>query len=119
MSRAQYEEIRSAGALNRVRGMDFGWSLNPYQGCVRGCHYCFAWCYHLLRDMNAGGDFTGVISVKTNVAELLRMELSRPSWKYETVAVGASTDPYQPIEGSYRRSAGAFRPTPTGAAPWG
>ena len=102
MNRAQYEEIRSASALNRVHGMDFAWSLNPYQGCVHGCHYCFARRYHLLRDMNAGGDFTGVISVKTNIPELLRKELSRPSWKYETVAIGTSTDPYQPIEGSYR-----------------
>ena len=101
-SRVEYQEIQTARALNRVKGMDFGWSLNPYQGCVHGCHYCFARRYHLLRDMSAGDDFTGVISVKTNVPELLRKELSRPSWKYESVAVGTATDPYQPIEGAYR-----------------
>ena len=102
MSKVVYEEIQAASALNRVNGMDFKWSLNPYQGCVHGCHYCFARRYHLLRDMSAGDDFTGVISVKTNVPDVLRRELSRPSWKYETVAIGTSTDPYQPIEGKYR-----------------
>ena len=102
MSKVVYEEIQAAGALNRVNGMDFKWSLNPYQGCVHGCHYCFARRYHLLRDMSAGDDFTGVISVKTNIPDVLRRELSRSSWKYETVAIGTSTDPYQPIEGKYR-----------------
>jgi DNA repair photolyase len=36
------------------------------------------------------------------VAEVLRRELARPSWKREAVAVGAATDPYQPAEGRYR-----------------
>ena len=102
MDRVNYEEVRTASALNRVNGMDFRWSLNPYQGCVHSCHYCFARRYHFLRELDAGEDFSRVISVKVNVAEVLRRELSRPSWKYETVALGTSTDPYQPIEGKYR-----------------
>jgi DNA repair photolyase len=40
--------------------------------------------------------------VKTNIAEVLRRELARPSWKGEVVAIGAATDPYQPAEGRYR-----------------
>jgi DNA repair photolyase len=40
--------------------------------------------------------------VKTNIAEVLRRELGRPSWKGEVVAIGAATDPYQPAEGRYR-----------------
>src|SRR5207237_171996 len=47
-----------------------------------------------------------------NVPELLRLELSRPGWKREMVAFGTATDPYQPIEGSYkltRRCLMAFR----------
>jgi DNA repair photolyase len=40
--------------------------------------------------------------VKTNVAEVLRNELARRSWKHEHVAIGAATDPYQPAEGRYK-----------------
>jgi len=36
------------------------------------------------------------------VAEVLRAELRRKSWQRETVAIGTSTDPYQPLEGRYR-----------------
>ena len=102
MSKAHYQEITAATALNRVQGMGFRWSLNPYQGCVHGCHYCFARRYHYLRELSPGDDFSDTISVKVNLPELLRHELSRRSWKYETVAIGTATDPYQPIEGTYR-----------------
>jgi DNA repair photolyase len=40
--------------------------------------------------------------VKVNVPELLRAELSRPSWERELVAFGTNTDPYQWAEGRYR-----------------
>ncbi len=101
-ARVRYEETPCRSALNKVRGMQFHWSLNPYRGCVHGCHYCFARRYHSYYDLNVGDDFTGVIIVKTNVAEVLRQELSRRSWRREPVAVGTATDPYQPIEGKYR-----------------
>lgn len=102
MTKVHYEEIQTASALNRVQGMDFKWSLNPYQGCVHDCHYCFARRYNYFRDLDPGQDFSSVISVKINVAEALRREISRPSWSYDTVAIGTATDPYQPIEGKYR-----------------
>ena len=101
-TRVRYEETQCRSALNRVQGMQFRWSLNPYRGCVHGCHYCFARRYHSYYDLNVGDDFTSVIIVKTNVARVLRKELSRPSWRREPVAVGTATDPYQPIEGKYR-----------------
>ncbi len=103
-ARARYEEVRCRTALNRVRGMGFPWSLNPYRGCVHGCHYCFARRFHAFYDLDAGDDFTGIIFVKTNVAEVLGEEPSRRSWKRELVSMGTATDPYQPIEGKYRLS---------------
>src|SRR5207247_6556661 len=48
------------------------------------------------------------IRVKVNVAEVLREELGRPSWKREPVAIGAATDPYQPAEGRYRLTRGCI-----------
>jgi DNA repair photolyase len=94
--------VVAKSALNHVRGMPFHWSLNPYQGCVHGCHYCYARRYHTYLDLNPGVDFSSKIFVKTNLPFLLRQELRRPTWHREHVAVGTATDPYQPIEGRYR-----------------
>ena len=108
MSPVRYEEIHPSGALNRVRGMSFKWSLNPYQGCVHGCHYCFARHYNYFQNLDTGEDFSGIIFVKINAPEILLGEISRPSWKREEVAIGTATDPYQPIEGKYRLTRGCL-----------
>ena len=106
---ARYQEISCRSALNRVQGMPFfNWTLNVYRGCTHGCHYCFARRYHAQFEMNAGDEFASVILVKINVADVLRHELDRPSWKRELVAVGTATDPYQPIEGHYKLTRHAF-----------
>src|SRR5437764_11721771 len=102
MARAAYRETTCKSALNRVRGMPFKWSLNPYRGCVHSCHYCFARATHRFLELGAGDDFSGVIFVKTNLPEVLARELGRRSWRREAVAVGTATDPYQPTEGRYR-----------------
>ena len=100
--RARYEEVECRTAINPVKGMDFRWSLNPYRGCVHGCHYCFAGRFHAYYDLGPGADFTGIIFAKTNVADVLAEEMSRRSWRRELVVMGTATDPYQPIEGKYR-----------------
>ena len=100
------EEVECKTVLNRVKGMPFKWSINPYKGCVHGCHYCYARRYHAFIDLNPGEDFTGLILARVNAPEVLRRELARRSWKRETVALGTATDPYQPIEGRYRITRG-------------
>jgi DNA repair photolyase len=112
MARTEYFEIVAKSALNRVQHMGFNWSLNPYQGCFHSCVYCFARAHAKLADRDPGAGFSGRVGVKVNAPELLRQELSRRSWKRETVAFGTATDPYQPIEGRYRltrRCLEAFR----------
>ena len=104
----QYIDTQCRGALNRVRGMGFRWSLNPYRGCVHDCHYCFARRYNAFQDLNPSEDFSGLVFIKTNVVERLRAELSRRSWRREVVAIGTATDPYQPIEGSKRLTRGCL-----------
>jgi DNA repair photolyase len=96
---ARYQEVRCRSALNRVEGMPFRWTLNPYRGCTHGCHYCFARRYHEQFELGAGDDFASLILVKTNLADVLARELDRPAWTREVVALGTATDPYQPIEG--------------------
>jgi DNA repair photolyase len=82
--------------------MPFRWSLNPYRGCLHGCHYCYARATHPYLGLNADDDFETKIVVKTNMVEVLRQELSKPSWTRERVAIGTATDAYQPCEGRYR-----------------
>jgi DNA repair photolyase len=99
---ARYQEVRCRSALNRVKGMPFEWTLNPYRGCTHGCHYCYARRYHTQFELGADDEFSSVIFVKTNFVEVLRCELRRPSWAGDYIAVGTATDCYQPIEGHYR-----------------
>jgi DNA repair photolyase len=109
---ARYQEVRCRSALNRVHGMPFEWTLNPYRGCTHGCHYCYARRYQTQFELGSGDEFASIIFVKTNFPEVLRRELQRPSWRGEYVAVGTATDCYQPIEGHYkltRRSLEALR----------
>jgi DNA repair photolyase len=109
---AEYREEPSRGALNRVKGMPFAWSLNPYMGCAHRCTFCYVRAFERRADRPSDDRYGTSIRVKTNIAELLRKELARKSWKGEPVAVGAATDPYQPAEGRYRLTRGcveAFR----------
>jgi DNA repair photolyase len=97
-----YREEPCRSALNRVRGMPFEWSLNPYMGCVHQCTFCYVRAFEARADRPSDDRYGRSIRVKVNVAEVLRSELARPSWKGDGVAVGAATDPYQPAEGRYR-----------------
>ena len=82
--------------------MAFKWSLNPYMGCVHRCTFCYVRHFEHRSDRPSDDRYGTSIRVKTNVAEVLRKELARPSWQYEHVAIGAATDPYQPAEGRYK-----------------
>jgi DNA repair photolyase len=105
---ARYQEVACRSALNRVKGMPFEWTLNPYRGCTHGCHYCYARRYHVQFELNADDEFASVILVKKNVVEVLRRELARPTWTGEYIAVGTATDCYQPIEGHYKLTRSAI-----------
>lgn len=94
-------EIEAQSALNAVDGMPFKWSLNPYKGCRHACSYCYARAYHAYLNLPASS-FETQLFVKMNLAQVLRGELRRPSWRGEHVAIGTATDPYQPLEGQYR-----------------
>jgi len=105
---ARYQEVQCRSALNPVKGMPFNWTLNPYRGCTHGCHYCYARRYHAQFELGADDDFASVILVKTNLVDVLRRELRKPSWTGELVAIGTATDCYQPIEGSYKLTRGTL-----------
>jgi len=96
-------EIRVKRALAPSGLPEYDYALNPYVGCLHGCHYCYA------IDMTRGlpGKMWGeVVYVKTNLLEVLKREAA----KYRPGVVGLSTitDPYQPPEAKYRLSRGAI-----------
>ncbi|HKB94201.1 MAG TPA: radical SAM protein [Gaiellaceae bacterium] len=99
--RVEYREEPCRSALNRVQGMPFEWSLNPYMGCAHRCTFCYVRAFERRADRPSDERYGRSIRVKTNVAEVLRRELARPSWEGDGVAVGTATDPYQPAEGRF------------------
>jgi DNA repair photolyase len=104
----EYREEPCRSALNRVRGMPFQWSLNPYMGCAHQCTFCYVRAFEARADRPSDDRYGRSIRVKVNVVEVLRRELARSSWKGEGVAIGAATDPYQPAEGRYRLTRGCI-----------
>src|SRR5207249_2680101 len=100
--RVEYREEPCRSALNRVSGMDFNWSLNPYMGCAHRCTFCYVRAFERRADRPSDDRYGWSLRVKINVADVLRAELMRTSWRREEVVVGAATDPYQPAEGRYR-----------------
>ena len=96
------EQPKSIITRNQSPDISFDRSINPYRGCEHGCSYCYARPTHAYMGLSPGLDFESKLFVKTNAAELLRAELLAKGYTPRTIALGANTDPYQPIERSHR-----------------
>jgi DNA repair photolyase len=105
---ATYRDEPCRTALNRVRGMPFKWSLNPYMGCAHRCTFCFVRAFERMADRPSDARYGTSIRVKSNIVEVLARELARRSWRREKVVVGTATDPYQPAEGRFRLTRGSI-----------
>lgn len=92
------DHARSALAWNESPDIGFDRSLNPYRGCEHGCIYCYARPTHAYIGLSPGLDFETRLLFKPNLPELLEKELSKPDYEPKPVALGANTDPYQPVE---------------------
>src|SRR5215472_12858320 len=88
----EYREEPCRTALNRVTGMDFDWSLNPYMGCAHRCTFCYVRSFEQRADRPFDDRYGRSIRVKINVAQVLRRELSRPFFFFFLVVIGAATD---------------------------
>jgi len=96
------ERPRTIIARNESPDISFDRSINPYRGCEHGCVYCFARPTHAYLGLSAGLDFESKLFVKEGAAALLEKELAAPKYSPRVIALGANTDPYQPIERQYR-----------------
>ena len=92
------DPARSIIARNQSPDINFDQSINPYRGCEHGCIYCYARPSHAWLDLSPGLDFETKLFFKKDAAALLERELSRPGYRPSSIALGANTDPYQPVE---------------------
>jgi DNA repair photolyase len=92
------DTAKSVITRNDSPDIGFDRSINPYRGCEHGCVYCFARPTHAYLGLSPGLDFESRIFVKEDAPELLRAELSKPSYRCQPIALGVNTDAYQPIE---------------------
>jgi len=96
-------------ARNASPDVPFAQSINPYAGCEHGCVYCYARPTHAYLGLSPGLDFETKIHAKVNAAEILREELLRAAYRCEMIALGANTDPYQPVERDLRITRGILK----------
>ena len=92
------EITRTILAHNDSPDVPFDVSINPYKGCEHGCVYCFARPTHAYLGLSPGIDFETRIVSKPEAPEALARELRKPGYRCSAIALGANTDPYQPVE---------------------
>jgi DNA repair photolyase len=92
------ERVRSIISRNDSPDVPFEQSVNPYRGCEHGCVYCFARASHAYLGLSPGLDFESRLLSKPDAPEQLARELRRPRYRPRPIALGANTDPYQPVE---------------------
>ena len=92
------DKSRTVIARNQSPDIPFDQSINPYRGCEHGCIYCYARPSHAFGGLSSGIDFETKIFAKYDAPELLSRELAKKSYVCKPIAMGANTDPYQPVE---------------------
>lgn len=96
------DTARSIIARNDSPDINFDQSVNPYRGCEHGCVYCFARPSHAYLGLSPGLDFETMLFAKKDAAALLDRELRAKNYVCKPLALGANTDPYQPVERTER-----------------
>jgi DNA repair photolyase len=96
------EKARNIITRNDSPDISFDRSINPYRGCEHGCVYCYARPTHAYLGLSPGLDFESKLFAKEGAAVLLERELAAKNYRVQPIAMGANTDPYQPIERQYR-----------------
>lgn len=96
------EAAQSIITRNDSPDISFDRAANPYRGCEHGCVYCYARPNHAYVGLSPGLDFETKLFAKTNAAGLLEDALRKPGYTPDVLMLSGVTDPYQPIEKTYR-----------------
>jgi DNA repair photolyase len=96
------QEVLCKSALVKSGISDY--ALNPYTGCAHGCVYCYA--SFMARFSRHGLPWGQWVDVKVNIADVLTKELRgkrlRDAGTPPQVIMSSVTDPYQPLERTYK-----------------
>ena len=105
----EYRSLPSKSILNRCSSprMPFRWTVNPYRGCEIGCHYCYARYTHAYLGIDDPAGFESLVYSKENARQLLTAELAKGV--RGGIAIGTSTDPYQPGERRFETTRGILQ----------
>lgn len=81
------------------------WVINPYNGCLFGCMYCYA--AQIARWKHPDEEWGTYLDVKINAPDLLKIELDKLERKLKTKNFGSVffssvTDPYVSLEAKYQ-----------------
>jgi DNA repair photolyase len=90
------KSARSILTRSNIPGVDF--CLNPFVGCAHACRYCYA--TFMCRFSGHEEPWGTFVEVKVNALPLLRKALRRR--REGEVMLSSVTDPYQPVEKTYR-----------------
>ncbi|GAB4219004.1 MAG: radical SAM protein [Candidatus Microgenomates bacterium] len=81
------------------------WVINPYNGCLFGCMYCYA--AQIGRFKHPNEEWGSYLDVKINAPELLKIELEKLYKKFNkkdfgSIFFSSVTDPYLGLEAKYQ-----------------
>ncbi|EKD99720.1 MAG: hypothetical protein ACD_22C00190G0004 [uncultured bacterium] len=81
------------------------WVINPYNGCLFGCMYCYA--AQIAKWKHPDEEWGTYLDVKINAPELLKIELEKISKKtnsknFGSIFLSSVTDPYNGLETKYQ-----------------
>jgi len=91
-------KVKCSSALNPSKLPEFRYCVNPYIGCEHGCKYCYV--PSLINDKEVTSKWGETVKVKVNLPNVLLNETKRK--RVGLVGVGTSTDPYQPVEATFK-----------------
>src|SRR5438046_7862039 len=100
-------EIEAKSIRVRSKLPDAEYAVNPYTGCVFGCHYCYA----SFAGRFVGepiGDWGNYVYAKINAVPLFEVELAklRRAGRAPSILLSSVTDAYQGAEKKYRLTRG-------------
>lgn len=100
-------ETEAKSIITESKLPDADYVINPFTGCIFGCHYCYASFMgrNVGETREAWGDY---VYVKTNAVDLCRAEVRKmkPEARQGTILLSSVTDPYQGAEAKYRLTRG-------------
>jgi len=99
-------EIICKTALSKTGIPGYQYCLNPYVGCTHACSYCYA--SFMCRFRGRREPWGTFVECKTNFPAVLERQLKRLGPKGGNILTGSVTDPYQPVEASYRLTRSCF-----------